>query len=169
MPHYMRMIQEDGNYVIEWRALVQRLNKRLQTLWPPRKLVYRKKALPGGGCYYLKTINPGQPDHHEKIGPVYLGHMLALADHINLWYKEERDRQPKVTWYKDHTVEPKPLPKELQFDVVTSVLRHAHMALRGQDIPVEELCSVLRSRGYIVQAPRQPDVTTEVTESGPED
>ena len=115
-------------YVVAFEPLKAKIDRYLQKLIPTMHLLY----VAGSKDYYVRILNPGQPDHLGKYGPYYYDHMVGLARMLNAVTQAER--QLPAIWLKVRgSAQPyaeQPLPRHLRFAVITPALRDSLEQLR---------------------------------------
>ena len=115
-------------YVVAFEPLKAKIDRYLQKLIPTMHLLY----VAGSKDYYVRILNPGQPDHLGMYGPYYYDHMVGLARMLNA--VSQAERQLPAIWLKVRgTAQPyaeQPLPRHLRFAVITPALRDALEQLR---------------------------------------
>jgi len=111
---------ENGTFIIKLPALRLRIHRALSKLIPHRELYWNAAE----ANYYIRIIDPGAPDHLATTGPYYYKYLIGLADMLDLWSATDRLKTPKAL--RDalgRVPEQVPLPKELQFPVVSQTLQ----------------------------------------------
>ena len=117
-----------GMFIFPLRPTLNRINRKLASLTPFKYMKYDHARTD----YYIYTVNIGQPDHMQELGPYHFKWMIGLADMLNIWTIEERGYQPKILLADGRRHEQAPLPVWLQFPVLTPILQAAYGHLDPQ-------------------------------------
>src|ERR1700681_57928 len=73
-------------------TLLRRINTKLATLIPYRKMEYRSHDKQ----YYINVTSTDPAVHMSTLGPYFINYWIALADYIDMWEVNERAWTPKV-------------------------------------------------------------------------
>src|ERR1700678_445374 len=120
----------DGTWIYPVDAMLAKLRRHLPTLSPYRQLYYNK----ANGGYYVKAVDTSTLDRNNVVhGPYYYVHLVALGRMINVWHGTDRDKASISLFDRTGArYMEQPLPKHLQFAVVTPALAAMVTQLRRE-------------------------------------
>jgi hypothetical protein len=159
MPRNALHQNADRTWIMSVDALVVRLRRHLATLVPKREFYYN----PQDCGYYTKVVSE-HGDNGMTHGPYYFKHLVGLARWTNALHGADRII-PAITLCYARTgkyTPEEPLPKSLQWPVVTMALQDMILQLRGSAGGRDAFVAQLRRDGYTVTGPNvEPDFSYE--------